>query len=112
MSWPLALLTLAVIPLILLVTNVFRQFVRISYRRQRAATAKINSFTQEYVSGMSVVQLFNRERRAYDDFSDVNQENKRAWADAIYAYALYYPIVEFLSSIAIALVLWRGGMAV
>ncbi len=112
MSWPLALLTLAVIPLILLVTNVFRRSVRNSYRRQRAATAKINSFTQEYVSGMSVVQLFNRERRAYKDFSDVNQENKVAWADAIYAYSLYYPLVEFLSSIAIALVLWRGGLAV
>lgn len=112
MSWPLALLTLAVIPLILLVTNVFRRSVRASYRRQRAATAKINTFTQEYVSGMSVVQLFNREKRAYKDFSDVNEENKVAWADAIYAYSLYYPIVEFLSSLAIALVLWRGGLAV
>ena len=112
MSWPLALLTLAVVPMILLVTNIFRRSVRNSYRRQRAATAKINSFTQEYVSGMSVVQLFNRERRAYTDFSAVNQENKTAWADAIYAYSLYYPIVEFLSSIAIALVIWRGGLAV
>ncbi len=112
MSWPLALLTLSVIPLIILATNVFRKFVRISYRAQRAATAKINAFTQEYVSGMSVVQLFNREQRAYDDFSAVNQENKRAWTDAIFAYALYYPVVEFLSSLAIALVLWRGGIAV
>ena len=112
MSWPLALLTLAVIPAILLVTNVFRRSVRSSYRRQRAATAKINSFTQEYVSGMSVVQLFNREQRAYKDFSDVNQENKAAWTDAIFAYSLYYPIVEFLSSLAIALVIWRGGLAV
>jgi len=112
MSWPLALLTLLTIPLILVVTSIFRRFVRISYRRQRAATAKINSFTQEYVSGMSVVQLFNRERRAFQDFSDVNQENKTAWNDAIFAYALYYPIVEFLSSFAIALVIWRGGSAI
>ncbi len=112
MSWPLALLTLAVIPLIILATNIFRKFVRVSYRAQRAATAKINAFTQEYVSGMSVVQLFNREQRAYDDFAAVNQENKRAWTDAIFAYALYYPVVEFLSSLAIALVLWRGGAAV
>ena len=112
MSWPLALLTLAVIPAILFVTSIFRKSVRGSYRRQRAATAHINSFTQEYVSGMSIVQLFNREQRAFNDFSAVNQENKNAWADAIYAYSLYYPIVEFLSSIAIALVLWRGGTAV
>jgi ATP-binding cassette subfamily B multidrug efflux pump len=61
---------------------------------------------------MSVVQLFNRERRAFHDFSAVNDENKRAWTDAIFAYALYYPVVEFLSSIAIALVIWRGGLAV
>ncbi len=112
MNWWLALLTLSVIPAILYVTSVFRKHVRSSYRRQRAATAKINSFTQEYVSGMSVVQLFNRERRAFQDFSAVNEENKLAWTDAIYAYSLYYPIVEFLSSIAIALVLWRGGIGV
>ena len=112
MNWPVALLTLAVIPLIVLATMVFRRAVRTSYRAQRAATAKINAFTQEYVSGMSVVQLFNREQRAFDDFSAVNLENKVAWADAIFAYALYYPIVEFLSSFAIALVLWQGGLAV
>jgi ATP-binding cassette subfamily B multidrug efflux pump len=111
-SWPLALLTLAVIPAILFVTGIFRRSVRESYRRQRAATAKINSFTQEYVSGMSIVQLFNRERRAFADFSAVNAENKQAWTDAIFAYAWYYPVVEFLSSAAIALVLWRGGTAV
>jgi ATP-binding cassette subfamily B protein len=112
MSWLLALLTLSVIPLILYATQLFRTHVRESYRRQRAATAKINSFTQEYVSGMSVVQLFNREPRAFNDFSAVNSENQAAWTDAIFAYALYYPVVELLSSIAIALVIWRGGVAV
>jgi len=112
MSWPLALLTLSVIPAILYATKRFRDHVRDSYRRQRAATAKINTFTQEYVSGMSVVQLFNREPRAFSDFSAVNHENKLAWTDAIFAYALYYPVVEFLSSIAIALVIWYGGIAV
>jgi ATP-binding cassette subfamily B multidrug efflux pump len=112
MSWPLALLTLAVIPGIVYATKLFRDHVRASYRRQRAATAKINAFTQEYVSGMSVVQLFNREQRAFHDFSAVNEENKVAWTDAIFAYALYYPVVEVLSAIAIALVIWRGGHAV
>jgi len=111
-NWPLALLALAVIPAILFVTRIFRASVRESYRRQRAATAKINSFTQEYVSGMSIVQLFNRERRAFNDFSSVNAENKQAWTDAIFAYAWYYPVVEFLSSTAIALVIWVGGRAV
>jgi ATP-binding cassette subfamily B multidrug efflux pump len=111
MSWPLALLTLAAIPGILAVTKIFRKQVRDSYRRQRSATAKINSFTQEYVSGMSIVQLFNRERRAFADFTAVNEENKQAWNDAVFAYAWYYPVVELISSAAIALVLWRGGIA-
>jgi ATP-binding cassette subfamily B multidrug efflux pump len=112
MSWPLALLTLSVLPGILYATSVFRRYVRESYRRQRAATAKINSFTQEYVSGMSVLQLFNREKRAFNDYSNVNMENKIAWTDAIFAYAVYYPVVEFLSSFAMALVVWQGGRAV
>src|SRR3984893_10754477 len=112
MSWPLALLAISVIPAILYVTRIFRRHVRDSYRRQRHATARINSFTQEYVSGMPIVQLFNRERRAFNDHSAVNAENKQAWTDAIFAYALYYPIVEFLSSTAIALVIWFGGTAV
>src|SRR5271155_310887 len=112
MSWPLALLAISVIPAILYVTRIFRRHVRDSYRRQRHATARINSFTQEYVSGMSVVQLFNRERRAFNDYSAVNAENKQAWTDAIFAYALYYPIVEFLSSTASALGIWFGGDAV
>ncbi len=112
MSWPLALLTLSVLPLIVVATQLFRVHVRNSYRRQRTATAKINAFTQEYVSGMSVVQLFNREKRAFNDFNAINDENKAAWTDAIFAYALYYPVVEFLSSVAIALVVWIGGRAV
>ena len=111
MSWPLALLTLCAIPGILYATSLFRKHVRQSYRRQRAATAKINAFTQEYVSGMSVVQLFNREPRAFRDFSNINDENKQAWTDAIFAYALYYPVVELISSISIALIIWIGGRA-
>jgi ATP-binding cassette subfamily B protein len=111
-SWPLALLTLTAIPGILLATHLFRAHVRQSYRRQRAATAKINAFTQEYVSGMSVVQLFNREPRAFRDFSSINDENKQAWTDAIFAYALYYPVVEFIGLASITLILWFGGGAV
>ncbi|WP_263419908.1 ABC transporter ATP-binding protein [Terriglobus albidus] len=108
----LALMTLSVIPAIIYCTKLFRDHVRNSYRRQRGATARINSFTQEYVSGMAVVQMFNREKRAFRDFSAVNDENKQAWTDAIFAYALYYPAVELLSATAIALVIWRGGAGV
>ncbi len=112
MNWKLALLTFSVLPGIVVVTHLFRKSVRESYRRVRGAIARINSFTQEHVSGMSVVQLFNREERAYRDFTAVNEQHMIAFKDTIFAYALYYPAVEILSSIAIALVVWRGGFGV
>ncbi len=112
MSWWLALIAFAVLPCILLVTNIFRKHVRESYRRIRVAIARINSFLQEHVSGMSVVQLFNREERAYKDFEVVNRQHMDAFKDAILAYAIYYPVIELLSSIAIALVVWFGGRSV
>jgi ATP-binding cassette subfamily B protein len=111
-SWWLALLAFAVLPIILIVTRIFRDHVRESYRRVRTAIARINSFTQEHISGMAVVQLFNREERAYKDFEDVNRQHMIAFKDTIFAYALYYPAVDFLSSVAIALVVWRGGFGV
>ncbi len=111
-NWWLALLAFAVLPVILVVTRLFRNSVRESYRRVRAAIARINSFTQEHVSGMRVVQLFNREERAYKDFEAVNRLHMIAFKDTIFAYALYYPAVELLSAIAIALVIWRGGFGV
>ena len=111
-KWWLALVAFAVLPLILIATRMFRNSVRESYRRVRAAIARINSFTQEHISGMAVVQLFNREQRAYKDFEDVNRLHMIAFKDTIFAYALYYPAVEILSSIAIALVIWRGGFGV
>jgi ATP-binding cassette subfamily B protein len=111
-NWWLALLAFAVLPLILIVTRIFRDHVRESYRRVRAAIARINSFTQEHISGMSVVQLFNREQRAYQDFESVNRQHMIAFKDTIFAYALYYPAVELLSSVAIALVVWFGGFSV
>ena len=111
-NWWLALIAFAVLPLILVVTRLFQSHVRESYRRVRAAIARINSFTQEHISGMAVVQLFNREQRAYQDFEDVNRLHMIAFKDTIFAYALYYPAVELLSAIAIAMVIWRGGFGV
>src|SRR5271155_4865671 len=112
MNWWLALIAFAVMPLILVVTRVFRKHVRDSYRRIRSAIARINASTQEHVSGMSVVQLFNREQRSYQEFEEVNRQHMVAFKDAILAYALYYPAIELLSSVAIALVIWLGGNGV
>jgi ATP-binding cassette, subfamily B, multidrug efflux pump len=109
MNWKLALITFAVLPFIVYATKVFRDKVRDSYRRIRTAIARINSFLQEAVSGMLVLQLFNREKRAFRQFSDINASHMEAFKDAIMAYAVYYPVVEVLSSIAVAGIIWFGG---
>ncbi len=109
MNRNLALITFAVLPFIAIATKIFRDKVRDSYRRIRVAIARINGYLQEHVSGMVVLQLFNREERAFDKFSEVNATHMEAFKDAIMAHAVYYPIVEILSSIAIACVIWFGG---
>ncbi len=109
MNWKLALITFAVLPFIVYSTKIFRDRVRDSYRRIRVAIARINSYLQEHVSGMVVLQLFNRERKAYNRFSEINRNHMDAYKDAIMAYSVYYPVVEILSSIAIASVIWFGG---
>jgi ATP-binding cassette subfamily B protein len=108
-NWKLALITFAVLPFIFYATKLFRDRVRDSYRRIRVAIARINAHLQENVSGMVVLQLFNRERKAFDTFSEVNALHMDAFKDAIMAHAVYYPVVEILSSIAIACVIWFGG---
>src|ERR1700722_1228480 len=109
MNWRLALITFAVLPFIAIGTKIFRDRVRDSYRRIRVAIARINAYMQEHVSGMTVLQLFNREKQAYEKFSEVNEVHMEAFKDAIMAHAVYYPVVEVLSSIAIACVIWFGG---
>jgi ATP-binding cassette, subfamily B, multidrug efflux pump len=112
LDWRLALAALAALPLILAVTFVFRKFVREANRRIRTAIARINAFLQEYISGMSIVQVFNRERRARMEFIKRNRDHMLAYKDAILAFALFYPTVEFLGVAAIALILWVGGVRI
>ncbi|MGA2990779.1 MAG: ABC transporter ATP-binding protein [Candidatus Korobacteraceae bacterium] len=112
MSWRLALIAMAVLPLIYLATTIFRKHVRDSYRRIRVAIARINAYLQEHVTGIAVLQLFNREQRAYGEFKTINASHMLAFKDAILAYALYYPVVEILSATAMASILWYGGRGV
>ena len=109
MSWRLALITFAVLPIILYATTLFRKAVRESYRRIRTAIAKINAYLQEHVTGIVVLQLFNREKRSYEQFEKINRTHMDAFKDAILAHAIYYPVVEVLSATAIACVIWFGG---
>ena len=110
MKWWLALITFAVLPGIFWATALFRRAVRDSYRRIRVAIARINAYLQEHVSGIVVLQLFNREERAYQQFEKVNAQHMDAYKDAIMAHAIYYPVVEVLSIVAVTLVYWFGGL--
>src|SRR5215470_8882626 len=111
-DWRLGLDTLAILPGILVVTLIFRKYVRDANRRIRTAIARINAFLQEYIAGMGVVQLFNREQKAMKEFEKRNRDNMLAWRDAILAYSLFYPAVEFLSFATIALIFWAGGLRI
>ncbi len=108
-NWKLALMTFAVLPLIILVTAMFRRAVRDSYRRIRVAIARINAYLQEHLTGMAVLQLFNREDRSFCEFESTNCTHMEAYKDSILAYGLFYPTVEFLGVIAIAIILYLGG---
>ena len=109
MDWRLALLTFSVLPLIVGVTMAFRKAVRDSYRRIRIAIARINAYLQEHITGMAVLQLFNREERSYAEFEKINRVHMDAYKDSILAYGLFYPTVELLGVVAIGIIIWLGG---
>ncbi len=109
MSWQLALIAFAALPLIYIATTIFRKHVRDSYRRIRVAIARINAYLQEHITGIVPLQLFNREEKAFAEFKAINATHMLAFKDAIMAYSLYYPMVEILSATAVASIIWYGG---
>lgn len=108
----MTLLMLAVMPLVVLVTVQFRRSAAQSYRRIRIAVARINSYLQEHVAGMAVLQMFNREERSKKEFDDINRDHMVAFKDSITAYGWFYPVVEFLGMLALALLLAYGGFRI
>jgi ATP-binding cassette, subfamily B, multidrug efflux pump len=108
----LALVTFSPLPFMIILTYFFRNKVRNANRRIRTAIARINAFLQEHISGMAVVQLFNREQKSRKQFEDLNRVHMDAYKDAIDAFAFFYPAVEFLSWGGIALIYWTGGLRV
>jgi ATP-binding cassette subfamily B protein len=111
-DWRLALVAFAVIPLMMLAAFTFRRFVRESFRDIRTRLARLNSFLQEHLSGMRVVQLFAREQATQAAFGEVNRAHMTAHLRSITVYAIFFPVVEFLTSAALALLLWNGGARV
>ena len=109
MDWKLALVTFSVLPLLLILTFWFKTRARRAFREVRVRIAKINAFLQEHLSGMTVVQLFGGERVAYERFQGVNRDHRDANVRAILYYAVYFPAVELLTALGVALILWYGG---
>jgi ATP-binding cassette, subfamily B, multidrug efflux pump len=109
MNWRLALVLFSITPLILLISMWFRRGARITYRKVRARIAAINAFLQEHISGMSTVQLFNREEREAEKFDGLNARHRDANLDANIYYAVFYPVIELIQTIGIALIVWYGG---
>jgi len=109
LDWRLGLLTTTLVPVIAITTNIFRKQARDSYRRVRVAIARINAFLQEHITGMTVVQLYNRQSRSGRKFVEINREHLDANMASVLAYSWFYPVIELLSAAAIALIIWYGG---
>ena len=109
MNWRMALVLFSITPLIVLVSIWFRRGARITYRQVRARIAAINAFLQEHISGVSTVQLFNREAREAQKFDGLNARHRDANIDSIFYYAVFYPVIELIQTIGIALIVWYGG---
>jgi ATP-binding cassette, subfamily B, multidrug efflux pump len=112
MNWRLALVAFSVLPIIFFVTQWFRRNVRDSYRVVRGLIARINAFLQENITGMSTVQLFRRERLNFSRFDEIDRQHRDANIDSIFYYAVFYPAIETVSTLAAALIIWYGGGSV
>jgi len=109
MSWDLSLVTLSVLPLVIFATSVFRRKVRIAYRDVRFHLARLNSFMQEHIQGMNVVQIYGKENEEYKKFAEINRDHTIANVKSVFYYAVFFPVVDFFSSLAITLIIWYGG---
>lgn len=108
-NWKLAIVSLLVVPLLILATAWFRKGAREGFRRVRTKIARLGAFTQEHISGIQTVQLFNREDKAFKQFSEINADHTKANVDTIFYYAVFYPVVSLISAVGIAALVWYGG---
>lgn len=110
MNWMVASIIIIILPLMIIITNQFQKVLKRVYQAERNLTAKLNSFVQERLTGMTIVQLFNREQKEYEKFRVINKELRNAFLKTNVYFALLFPIVDIVSSLAIGLLLWFGGL--
>ncbi len=109
MDWKLALVSLVTVPLLFIATNWFRKKARIGFDKVRTRTAKLNAFLQEHISGAQTVQLFNAEKKAQKNFDEINDDYRNANIETIYYYSIFYPMVDFIGTLGIAVIIFFGG---
>ena len=111
-DWKLTLVSLCTLPLLIISTYVFKEKIKVTFNDVRNAVANLNSFLQEHITGMTVVQLFNREQREFEKFKEINREHSAAHIRSVLYYSVYFPVAEIIQAIGIGLVVWYGAVGV
>lgn len=111
-DWKLTLVSLSTLPLLVISTYVFKEKIKVTFNDVRNAVANLNSFLQEHITGMTIVQLFNREKREYEKFKEINREHRAAHIRSVLYYSIYFPVAEIIQAIGIGLVVWYGAVGV
>ena len=111
-DWRLALLSLSTIPLLLVSTYIFKEKIKVAFNDVRNAVANLNSFVQEHISGMNIVQIFGSEKREFEKFKEINEDHKQANLRSVLYYSVYYPVAEIIAAAGIGLLVWYGAKGV
>lgn len=112
LNWQLALMTILPIPILLYATRIFARAMRVSFQQERIQVNKLNTFVQERITGMAIVQMFNREKKEYENFEQINKDHRQAHINAVWANSIFFPVVELLSSLSMALLLVWGALQI
>ncbi|MGB3468775.1 MAG: ABC transporter ATP-binding protein, partial [Cyclobacteriaceae bacterium] len=108
-DWELALVSLCTFPILLFATYIFKEKIKVSFNDVRTAVSNLNSFVQEHITGMSIVQIFNSEKREYEKFREINREHKKANLKSVLYYSVYFPVSEVIAATSIGLIIWYGS---
>ncbi|MAN88303.1 MAG: antibiotic ABC transporter ATP-binding protein [Algoriphagus sp.] len=111
-DWKLTLVSLCTLPLMIISTYIFKEKIKVTFNDVRNAVSNLNSFLQEHITGMNIVQIFNREDREFEKFKEINREHRRAHIRSVLYYSIYFPVAEIIQAIGIGLVVWYGAVGV
>ncbi|MVO10650.1 ATP-binding cassette domain-containing protein [Flavobacterium sp. TP390] len=109
MNWELTIIVLLAMPILIYATNVFQKKMKVAFNEVRNEISNLNTFVQERLTGMKIVQLFNREKIEYEKFKEINQKHNKAWLKNILYNSIFFPIADFVSSLALGAIVWYGG---